>query len=238
MAFVDELKAVFHVVGRTIKELVMGESNPLNRYMKQLTMVIAVLLVAAGGYVGYRWHIAAREQKAYHTFAEYLGDFQSALKVDTSAEWNRVISLLNNGYAQHKASNVAPLLLSLKADAQIKLGELVAAGATLKQAIDALSKDSQLTPLLSVKYALLQLDAVDSELQKVGLQELIALARDKDNLYKDMALFYLGRYYWAHDQVEEAQKSWQELQESSLTERAYPSPWIREAEQKLTQIEA
>ncbi len=238
MAFVDELKAAVYVVGRTIKELVMGESNPLNRYMKQLTMVIAVVLVAAGGYVGYRWHMAAREQKAYHTFAEYLTEFQSAVKDDTAADWNRLVSLLNNGYAQHKTSNVAPLLLSLKADAQIRLGELIEAGATLKQAIDALSKDSPLTPLLSVKHALLQMDATDSELQKTGLQELIALARDKDNSYKDMALFYLGRYYWAHEQVEEARNSWQELQEGSLTERAYPSPWIHEAEQKLTQIEA
>ena len=238
MAFVDELKAAVYVVGRTIKELVMGGSNPLNRYMKQLTMVITVLLVAAGGYVGYRWHIAAREQKAYHTFAEYLTEFQLAVKADTPAEWNRLISLVNNGYAQHKTSNVAPLLLSLKADAQIKLGELVEAGNTVKQAINALPTDSKLVPLLSVKHALLQLDATDSELQKAGLQELIALARDKDNPYKDMALFYLGRYYWAHDEVEEARKSWQELEEGSVLERAYPSPWMHEAEQKLAQIAA
>ena len=59
------------------------------------------------------------------------------------------------------------------------------------------------------------MDASDQAFQQKGLQELVSLAREENNPYKDMALFYLGRYYWAKNQIDEAKKAWQELEDSS-----------------------
>ncbi len=237
MAFVDELKAVCIVVGRTIRDFLGGDSH-IGRYIKEIGIALTIVLLAAGGYFGYRSYIVSREQKAHQTFADYMQDFQLASKADSKEEWERMVRLSGHGYTQHKGSNLAPLFLSLKADAHIKLGEMVEGINSLQQAIDALPAGSPLLPLLQVKQSLMQLDADDDALSKVGLQQLISIARDKENSLKDMALFYLGRYYWAHDQIEDAKKTWQELEDSSWEDKAYPSPWMQEVKQKLKELAA
>lgn len=237
MAFVDELKAVCIVVGRTLRDF-FGDTTILNRYLKQIMIAVIIVLCAAGGYFGYRAYTVSREQKAHHTFAAYMQDFSSASQADSPQEWERMIQLAEHGYRQHKESNIAPLFLSLKADAYIKRGEMVEAIDTLQQAIDLLPTSSPVLPLLQIKQSLLQLDTDDDALSKVGLQQLISLVRDTNSSLKDMALFYLGRYYWAHDQIEDAKKAWQELEDSSWQDKAYPSPWMQEVKQKLKEVAA
>ncbi len=236
MAFVDELRAVCIVVGRTMRDFFGADFYGVGRYIKQIAIALAIVLLAAGGYLGYRSYIVSREQKAHQTFADYMQDFQLAAKADSKEEWERMVRLAEHGHIQHKGSNLAPLFLSLKADAHIKRGEMVEGINTLQQAIDALPAGSPLLTLLQIKQSLIQLDADDDALSKVGLQQLILLARDKENSLKDMALFYLGRYYWAHDQIEDAKKTWQELEDSSWYDKAYPSPWMQEVKQKLKEI--
>ncbi len=235
MAFVDELRAVCIVVGRTIIDFFGGDTH-IGRYMKEIGIALTIVLLSAGGYLGYRSYIVSREQKAHQTFADYMQDFQLVSKADSKEEWKRMVGLSEHGYAQHKGSNLAPLFLSLKADAHIKLGEMVEGINTLQQAIDALPVGSPLLPFLHIKQSLMQLDADDDALSKIGLQQLVSIARDKENSLKDMALFYLGRYYWAHDQIEDAKKAWQELEDSSWYDKAYPSPWMQEVKQKLKEL--
>lgn len=238
MAFVDELKAVFIYVGRTVRDIFDGGFHQASRYLKSIGIVLMILLAATGGYLGYRFYIVSREQEAHQSFVEYLETFQSAQQANSQQEWERMISVFDHGYQQHKESNVAPLFLSLKANAQLQLGEHVEGINTLQQAIDALPKGSQLLPLLATRQALMQLDADDDALSKVGLVQLVSLARDEKNSLKDMALFYLGRYYWANDQIEDAKKAWQELEDSSWAQKAYPSPWVAQAKQTLKQLAA
>ncbi len=238
MAFVDELKALFVVVGRIVKDFFVSDSSMLGRHIKEIGIAITIVLVVAGGYFGYRSYVVSREQRAHHSFADYLQDYQMAEKANSKEEWERVSNLLGHGFVQHKGSNVAPLFLSLKSDAQVKLGELVEAINTIQRAIDALPRGSKLLSLFLIKQALMRLDVEDEALQKVGLEQLVTIARDKDSEHKDIALFYLGRYYWVHDQIEDAKKSWQELEDSSWQEKAYPSPWVEEVKQKLKQLAA
>ncbi len=106
----------------------------------------------------------------------------------------------------------------------------------MQQAIKALPPQAAIQPLFVAKQALLLLDHHDEAMQKEGLQQLISLARDKKNPYYDVALFYLGRYYWTHNNVQDAQKVWQELVDNSVMEKAYPSPWVKEAKNALKQI--
>lgn len=237
MAFVDELKALFIVVGRTVKDF-FGDSSVLGRHLKEIGIAFSLVLVVAGGYLGYRSYVVSLEQRAHHSFADYLQDYKMAEKANNKEEWDRVSNLFGHGFVQHTGSSVAPFFLSLKSDAQVKLGELVEAINTLQRAIDALPKNSKFFPIFSIKQALMKLDVEDEVLQKSGLQQLVTMARDKENDYKDMALFYLGRYYWTHDQIEDAKKTWQELEDSSWQEKAYPSPWVEEVKQKLKQLAA
>jgi len=90
--------------------------------------------------------------------------------------------------------------------------------------------------LLSIKRALIQLDSEDSKIREEGTQELVTLARDTTNPFHDMALFYLGRYYWATNKVEEAKKIWQELVDNRWMDAVNPSPWMHEAKASLAQI--
>jgi len=234
MAFVDEFKALFIFVGREIRDLFEDQS----RFLRPLALVLAVLLAASGGYVGYRYYVVSQEQDAHRSFVEYLETFQTAQQANVPQEWERIIGLFESGYQQHKQRNVAPLFLAMKANAQLQLGQSVESINTLQQAIDVLPKKSKLFPLLATKQALMQLDSDDDALSKVGLAQLVSLARDTDNSLQDMALYYLGRYYWAQDQIEDAKKAWQDLEDSSWSDKAYPSPWVAQAQQTLQQLAA
>lgn len=235
MAFVDELKAVFIFVGRTVRDFFDFDSNGLGKYLRYGAFALSVALLGVGGFLGYRMYVGFREQKAHQSFSDYLQEFQAASKSNSQPEWERMVTVFGNRYADHKDSSLAPLFLSLKAEAHVQLGQIVEAINTVQQAIDSLPADSALLPLLQIKQSLMQLDANDDALSKVGLQQLVSLARDQKNSLKDMALFYLGRYYWANDQIEDAQKAWKELEDSSWGDKAYPSPWVQEAKQKLKQ---
>jgi hypothetical protein len=46
----------------------------------------------------------------------------------------------------------------------------------------------------------------------------------------------LGRYYWAHDKIEDAKAAWQELIDTPAYTQSFPSPWAYEAQQALAQI--
>lgn len=232
MAFVDEFKALFVFLGREIRDFFADQS----RFLKPLAVVSVILLVAAGGYFGYRYYVVSQEQNAHRSFATYLETFQAAQQANTLQEWERMVSLFEQGYQQHTHRSIAPLFLAMKADAQLQLGQRVESINTLQQAIEALPKQSKLYPLLATKQALMQLDSEDDAVSKVGFAQLVSLARDTNNSLQDMALFYLGRYYWANDHIEDAQKAWQDLEDSSWAQKAYPSPWVAQAQQALQQL--
>lgn len=238
MAFIYELKAVFIYVGRVIRDLFDGDSRTAGRYGKFIATFVGVGLVSFAGYKGYRIYIVSQEQAAHQSFVEYFESFQAAQKANSAQEWERMVTVLDKGYTQYKGRNLAPLFLSLKADAQLQLGKRIESINTLQQAIDSLAKNSPLFSLLATKLALMQLDTADDALSKVGLAQLVLLARDDKNSLKDMALFYLGRYYWANDQIDEAKKAWQELEDSSWIQKAYPSPWVVQAKELLQQFAA
>jgi hypothetical protein len=80
------------------------------------------------------------------------------------------------------------------------------------------------------------LDTDDSSMQERGKSALLSLMQDEDNRYKDIAFYYLGRFYFVNDQLDSAQKIWKELVDSQHMEQAAYSPWASLAQQKLDQI--
>lgn len=236
MAILNELRALYFIILKSIEEFFYEYGFNIARYIRSIMIAILAILVVGGGYMGYRWYAVSKEQHAHQAIADYMRDYQSAMNLNTLAEWQRVDGLLSLGYTHHKKTQIAPFFLMLRAEALLRQHNLIEAIAVLEQAVNALPLQAPMRPLFITKRALVLLDHPEEAMQKEGLQELIKLARDKDNHYNDVALFYLGRYYWAQNNMQDAQKVWQELVDNSVMEQAYPSPWVKEAKNALKQI--
>ncbi len=236
MAFVDEIKAACVMVGHALKNFFSEDDSFFGRYAKGIGFLISFILFGLGSYFAYRTYIMSREQKAHYAFADCVQAFDSALKVDSLSEWERVSNLCGHGFVAHEGSMIAPLFLSYKADAQIKMGNGADAINTISRAMDLLSKESPFLYMLDIKRALVQIDSQDDVLKNKGIDALIAAGRNEKHAQRDMALFYLGRYYWSQDHIDEAKRIWQELVDTNWQDKAYPSPWVQEAKKQLKQF--
>ena len=240
MSLQNELKAILYVIPRLIKEIWESKYNIVRSYGNIIGIVLLIGVAGACSYFGYRWYVVSREQKAQVQLADHLQEYQRAVvsseKTGSKDELLQLESLFATDYDQHKKSAIAPLFFSFQADAQVKQGKYTQAIDTLQSAINALPEKSPLIVLFKTKRALVQLDNQDDAMQQLGLRELVQLARDKDNHFSDIALFYLGRYYWAHDKIDDAKKAWQELVDTPAYTQQFPSPWAQEAHEKLKLI--
>jgi hypothetical protein len=220
----------------TVQDL-LGQKPKKTNYMKPILATIGIIILGTGVYLGYRWYVVSREQKAQKLLSEYVQDYALAQKSGNQEEFQRIEALFAYGYNQHRSSNLAPYFLAMQAEAQLKQNKQDEALATLHTLVATLPSSSPMAPLFKTKHALLSLDNKDEAIRDAGLQELVAVARDNQFGYNDMALFYLGRYYWSQNNVQEAKKIWQELVDMrSLDQSSAPSPWAQEAQQKLKQL--
>ncbi len=236
MTLGNELKAILHVIPRLCNELWESEYNIIRHYWKILSIVLLMLLFGAGAFFGYRWYRISSEQKVQVRLAMQMQEYQRAMQTGSNDELIQLESLLEFEYVQNKAASVAPLLLVLRANVQIKQEKYTEALDSLQRAINAFPAKSPFVLLLKTKGALILLDNNDETMQQLGVQELIQLARDIENKFRDVALFYLGRYYWAHDALDDAKRTWQELLDTPEYMHPVSSVWAQEASEQLKQV--
>ena len=203
------------------------------KYSREVTIVLTIAVAGLAGWWGYKWWNQQREAAAQKSFSECLYTYQEALQ-GKDESWSNAATLLGIGYEQHKSSALAPYFLVFCADALFKDGQKEEALEKLDRAIQTLPKSSPLLSLYKTKQALIHLD--DSWTQEAGLQELKALADDEGNSNRDMALYYLGLYYWTQDKVNDAQMIWQQLVDAFKHEKFGASPWAARAKTKLETI--
>lgn len=202
-------------------------------YVKEFMAAAAIVLVAAIIFWGYRSYHARQEGSAQIDFAHALESYQAALR-GGAISWSQLEILLQSGYAQHKNSAFAPYFLLYESEAQLKQNKMPEAAATLEKVVSLLSKDSPLLTLYKTKLALIEMDLPEASRQQAALEQLRALAYDKENKFNDYALYYLGLFIENQGQKEEAQKIWKELVESQRNEqRLAQSPWVMLAKDKL-----
>jgi predicted negative regulator of RcsB-dependent stress response len=239
MSIQNELKAFFYFLPRLIKDFWDHERNIIRNYANIVAVIFLFMLGGAGVYFGYRWYTVSREQTTQLALAEHVQELQRIIagpKDMMPAQLAQLESALSFDYLRHKNSSIALFFLLMQADVQIKQDKQAEAISTLQQVLNTLPAHSPLLSFIKTKRALLQLDGSDDAMQQVGLQELMWLGHDKNNKQSDLALFYLGRYYWAHDKLDEAKAVWQELLAIPEYTQSFPSPWAREAQEALTQI--
>lgn len=231
----DAFKELFYSGYQTGYEFVFRERKQRHTiYLKVAFFTLIIGVIALKSFFLYRWYVNYREQGAQKTLAQSLKEYYKATKTGSLEDWNSVEALFKLGYEQHANSYIAPYFLAYQADALIHQHKLYDALPVLEQMLTVLPEKSSLFFLFKLKYAQVHIDI--PQYKQTGLQELTELARNAHNPYRDEALFYLGNYYWVHDQTEEAKKVWQELVDSQWQQPTKPSPWIQEVQSKLKQI--
>jgi len=211
----------------------MTSSMTSFKYSREVTIVLTIAVAGLAGWWGYKWWNQQREAVAQKSFSACLQSYQEALQ-GKDESWSNAAMLLGIGCEQHKSSALAPYFLVFYADALFKDGQKEEALEKLDRAVQTLPKGSPLLSLYKTKQALIHLD--DSWTQEAGLQELKALADDEENGNRDMALYYLGLYYWTQDKLNDAQMIWQQLVDAFKHEKFGVSPWAARAKTKLETI--
>ena len=98
--------------------------------------------------------------------------------------------------------------------------------------MQSISPTSPFYSLYRIKYALLLLEEKESE---EGVK-ILEHESQSSNKYNDLALYYLGSYYWANNKKDKAKDAWQQLVDQQKGEGPEVSPWVAVVKPKLDQI--
>jgi len=171
-----------------------------------------------------------RNQEAQKILSVCLEEYVRAIN-GSEELWPTVEMNCQLGYEQNSSSDLAPYFLAIKVEALLHQGKKEAVQPLLDTMMNGFSASSPLYHLYQTQKALIELDSDDANNVKKGLETIKSLAENKQNNNRDLALYYLGLYHWAHDQITEAQEPWQELVQQFPT-----SPWAKPVSIKLLQV--
>lgn len=211
----------------------INEARAYN-YFNQIALGVLALAVVGGGFWGYRYYKAQKESSAQVAFADVLQIYHEAMQGKTDV-WPQVEMQSSLLYEKYKGSSVGPFFMLVKSDALAQQGRLSEAIAAIDTVIEQLPKNFPTMPIYKTKRALMKIDMTDAAMQTAGLNELRALAQDKENQHYDYAQYYLGLYYWSRNELDQACTIWKSLVESQASEKIAMSPWASLARTKLEQ---
>lgn len=183
---------------------------------------------------GYRWYRVTKEEQAQEVFSSCMREYDRA-EQDPSL-WGNAELVFRLGAEQNQGSSMLPYFLAYQAEALLRMGKDVEARDVMDRAVAQMSSSSPIYSLYATKQALMMMDAAEADVQTKGLEKLTKLAHDDANLNRDMALYYLGLYHWAHDDIANARVVWADL--APLAQQEPTSPWARRAQEKIEQVVA
>ncbi len=204
--------------------------------------ILGLIGILFGGYFLYQGYVAKREQQAQIRFVDSIeilmqantAGFDPKRKKYQQGLYEEAELAFQAAYDQNKSAYLAPYFVAMQATALIKQGKRAEAIAQYKKAIDLLSQKATMKNLFKIQIALLKID--DEALHENGIKELTQLAQNSDNMYQDLAQYYLGNYYWSNDQLDQAKSVWLQLMESQKESDLFVSPWAELAGMKLASI--
>lgn len=191
-------------------------------------MFVAFLIVL---FFARKLWIVNKEQSAQYDFAALMTEFDTVSR-EKDPQWSSLLEKFETQYKKHSSSSLLPYYLGYKVQILLAQDKKEEALVTLDNMIAGMP-GSSLIALYEMERALIQLDVDDAKLNEVGLEMLKVLAQDKGNMHRDSAQYYLGRYYWANNQVADARAIWQQLVDEQRDEKMAPSPWVDQVQQQL-----
>ena len=217
---------------RTTKTTVFDTiSKVIFTYSKQIFLGILFVAVLVIIFFAHKLWVAKREQAAQYDFSALISEYDLMMR-EKNPQWLELLNKFEDNYKKHAYSSLLPYYQSYKVHILLRQGERDAALATLDEMITTM-KASPIIGLYEMERALVKLDSNDIAVNNAGLDELKKLAYDSKNIYNDSAMFYLGRYYWATDQIDDARLVWQKLVDDQRDEKIAPSPWVSQVQEFL-----
>jgi predicted negative regulator of RcsB-dependent stress response len=209
-------------------------SNAIQAQGKSLSIVFFCAVAVMGLSFGYKLWSAKRERAAQYDFSALMTEYETASQ-DKNPEWDALLKKFEKNYEKHSNSSLLPYYLGYKVRILLHQDKRDEALETLNKIITDMP-GSPIISLYHMERALMQLDSADETVKSVGLDTLMRLSNDTHNDYRDSAQFYLGRYYWANNDVDAARSVWQQLVDEQRDEKLAPSPWVQHVQDKLNTI--
>jgi len=200
--------------------------------IRYVCLAVAGIVLLAAGIGGYRWHRLNKQEKAQEAFASCMREYERAERDATL--WPNAQLVFRLALEKNQNTNLTPTLLAYQAETLLHMNKPEEALASMTKAVEQLPASSDLYHLYATKQALMMIDSADQTVKEKGFALLTKVAHDTTNMTRDMALYYVGLYYWTQDELEKAGTVWSEL--LALTEKAPASPWAERARQKIEQL--
>ena len=199
---------------------------------QKITVLFGIALVCVVLFMGNKLWVVHQNKSAQGYFGVLVMEYNQALQ-DKNADWDLLRAKFEKGFADHSGSSLIPYYKSYVVAILLQQNNVDEAAALLKT-VESDAQSSSMTLLYAIERALIDLDSADSDQQKKGEQALRLLADGTVNQFADMAQFYLGRYYWANDQIAEAREVWEKLVDEQAHEKIAPSPWAQQVKEYLS----
>lgn len=206
-------------------------SDLLYTNAKPLLMVFSFAMAMIFLLFAYKWWLVKRERAAQYDFAFLMTEYDVMLH-EKDPQWSVLLEKFEKNYEKHSNSSLLPYYLGYKVQILLAQDKKEEALATLNKMI-ARMPGSPMLAMYEMERAFIQLDSDDTQLQEVALQTLKNLAHDSTNIFRDSAQYYLGRYYWSQNNIEEAREIWQQLIDEQRDEKMTPSPWVDQVRAQL-----
>jgi predicted negative regulator of RcsB-dependent stress response len=206
--------------------------HAIQAYSKHISIAFFTLLSAGLLFFGYQMWITKKTQAAQYDFSSLITEYETALTTP-DFEWDALLEKFNAQCDKHASAPLLPYYQAYKVQILLQQNKRQEALALLDFMIAHMTDDS-LTTLYEMERAMVQLDDSDTAVREIGVATLKMLAHDTENIFRDSAQYYLGRYYWAHNQIDDARTVWQLLVDEQHDEKLAPSPWVAHVQDYLT----
>ena len=226
----------------------MLKEQTSGKYVKETMLGTGIVVGVLVGYFSYNFYVKKREQQAFGALVEVVESFEKAqyelknsekksdMQHDVDA-WQDTEVLIDALYKQNSSSYLAPYFLIFKSQIALERGAPVdEVRAVLVQALNQIPKNSALYDLFNLKRIMMALDSSDPVVCKDALADLIAVAKDEKGYSFEEASLVLGSYYVHQGDVQQARQVWENVVKAADKKSLLPSPWVKQAEEKLESI--
>jgi len=213
------------------------------RNIQLICVIVGAGVIGLIGYYGYGIYNTRFQRAAQVAFSESIDVYKQALAaamnkgdVDKNVEglWDEAEIAFKAGYAQNKSSDLAPFFLIFESQVLLKEGKKAEAYELLAEAVNKIPEKSPFFYLYKTKQALMEIDLKDGKSGSGlrGLDLLLDLSKNKNNMFRDLALFYAGEYYWSTNEIDKAREQYKALEAMNTD-----TPWAAQAKAKLKKIQ-